>query len=110
MGKNRCSHEGCKSYAKKGGLCKWHDAKSVATSPGDLKHHPQPNEGYEATTTGGIARRGGEIGVNNVQTNISSAASRQSPSPRPSATPQDSSDDEELGAWIYKNCHRLKET
>ena len=103
MGKKHCSHEGCKNNVKKGGFCKWHGAKSVATSPGDVKHHPQPNEGYEATTAGGIARRGGEIGVNNVQTNISSAASRQSPSPRPSVTTPDSYDDEELGDWIYRS-------
>ncbi len=82
-------------------------AKSVATSPGEVKHHPQPNEGYEATNADGIARRSGEIGVNNVQTNISSAASRQSPSPRPSATTPDSCDDEELGYKIYRTWLRM---
>jgi hypothetical protein len=78
--------------------------------PGQSETPPQPTEGFEATTAGVNARRDREIGVKNLQTNIISAASHQSPSPRPSATPQDSSDDEELGAWIYKNCHRLKET
>ena len=87
----------------KGRLCKRHGAKSLATSPGEVKFPHQPTEGYEAMTAGGIARRGGEIGVNNLQTNLSTAAgARQSPSPRPSATTPDSSDDEELGAWIYR--------
>ena len=87
------SHEGCKSNANKGGLCLSHGAKSVATSPGEVKHHPQPTLGFEATTVGGIARGGGGIGVNNLQTNISSAAPRQSLSPGPSATTEDSSHD-----------------
>ena len=118
----RRSHEGCANGAikggvcathgakltKKGGLCRTHGAESLTTSPGEVKRPPQPTAGFEATTAGVIARRGGEIDVCNMQANTSSAAARQSPSPRPSATAPDSSDDEELGDWIYKNWHRLK--
>ena len=38
-----------------------------------------------------------------LQMNMGTAAARQLPSPRPSAMILDSFDDEELGAWIYKN-------
>ena len=98
----RCSHKGCKGYSRKGGLCQRHGKKTVATSRGEVKHHPQPSEGFEATTVGGIARRVGGFGVNNLQKNISSATPRQSPSPGPSATTTDYSHEEELGAWIYR--------
>jgi len=46
--------------------------------------------------------------VDYLQTNISTAAAHQSPSPRPSTTTLDSSDGEELGAWIYMNWRRTK--
>jgi hypothetical protein len=54
-------------------------------------------------TANGIARKGGEIGVGYLQTSMITAAAHQLPSPLPSATTPDSSDDDELGAWIYKN-------
>ena len=82
--------------------------KSLATSPGEARLPTQPIEGFEATTAGVIARSGGEIGACNLQANTSSASARQSPSLCPSATAPDSSDDEALGAWIYKNWHRLE--
>ncbi len=103
-----CRRDGCTKYFKKGGLCLRHGTKSIATSPGEAKLPPQPTEGFEATTAGVITWRGGEIDVCNMQANTSSATASQSPSPCPSATSPDSSDDEELGAWIYKNWHRLK--
>jgi len=79
---------------------------SLAAASGKMKRPPQSTERFEATTAGGIARRGGEIGVDYLQSNVGTAAARQPPSPRPSAMIPDSSDDEELGAWIYKNwCH-----
>ena len=43
-----------------------------------------------------------------LQMNMGTAAARQLPSPRPSATILDS-DDEELGAWMYKNWRRFRE-
>jgi hypothetical protein len=101
----RCSHEGCANQAIQGGVCWTHGAMSLATASGKVKRPPQPTEGF-TTTAGGITRRGGEIGVDYLQTNMGTAAARQLTSPRPSATILDSSDDEELGAWIYKNwCH-----
>jgi len=104
----RCSRDGCTKFSKKKGLCWRHGTKSLATSPGKMKLPPQPTEGFEATTAGVIARRGGEIDVCNMQANTSSATASLSPLPCPSATAPDSSDDEELGAWIYKNWNRLK--
>jgi len=47
--------------------------------------------------------------MNYLQMNMGTAAARQLPSPRPSATILDSSNDEELGAWIYKNWRRFQE-
>ena len=96
------------NYPKKRGLCLRHGTKPLTTSPGEARLPTQPIEGFEATTAGVIARSGGEIGACNLQANTSSAAARQSPSPCLSATAPDSSDVEELGAWIYKNWHRLK--
>ena len=81
---------------------------SLAAASGKRKRPPQSTGGFEATTAGVIARSGGEIDVCNLQASTISAAARQSPSPCPSATAPDSSDDEELGAWIYKNWNRLK--
>ena len=104
----RCSHEGCANGAEKGGVCWRHDANSLAAASGKVKRPPQPTEGLEATTTaGGIARRGTEIGVDYLQTNMGTAAARQPPSSCLSAMIPDFSDDEELGAWIYKNWTRF---
>lgn len=55
-----------------------------------------------------VSPEGADKCVSNLQTNMSSAAACQSPSPCPSATTSDSSDDEEFGAWIYKNRHSTK--
>jgi hypothetical protein len=41
--------------------------------------------------------------MHNLQTNISLTAAHQSPSLYPSATASNHSDDEEIGAWIYKS-------
>ncbi len=78
---------------------------SRPTSPAPDHHHPDL---YGGSPLDRNDRRGGEIDVCNMQANTSSATTSQSPSPCPSATSPDSSDDEELGAWIYKNWHRLK--
>jgi len=82
---------------------------SLATTSGKVKAPPQPTEGFEATTAGGIARRGREIVVDYLQTNMGTTAPCQPPSPCPSATIPDSSDDKELCAWIYKNWHRFRD-
>ena len=66
------------------------------------------NGAGKSTTAGVITWRGGEIDVCNMQANTSSATASQLLSPPPSANAPDSSDDEELGAWIYKNWHRLE--
>ncbi len=78
---------------------------SRPTSPAPDHHHPDL---YGGSPLDRNDRRGGEIDVCNMQANTSSATASQSPSPCPSATAPDSSDDKELGAWIYKNWHRLK--
>ena len=85
----------------------WH--KVSCYSLGQSEMPPEPTEGFEATNVGGIARRDGEIGVDYLQTNMSSAAACQLPSPCPSVTTPDSSNDKELGAWIYKNWCRFQE-
>ncbi len=54
------------------------------------------------------AGRGGEIGACNLQKNTCSAAAHQSPSPRPSATTPDFSDDEAIGDWVYETWCRTK--
>ena len=54
------------------------------------------------------AGRGGEIGACNLQKNTCSAAAHQSPSPRPSATIPDFSDDEAIGDWVYETWCRTK--
>lgn len=79
---------------------------SLATASGKVKRPPQPTEGF-TTTAGGITRRGGEIVVDYLQTNMGTAAARQPPSSCLSAMIPDFSDDEELGAWIYKNWTRF---
>ena len=105
----RCSHEGCANQAVKGGVCRRHRAMSLAAASGKMKRPPQSTGGFEATTAGGIARRSGRIGVDYLQMNMGTASARQPPSPRPSATIQDSSDDEELCSWIYKSWTRFRE-
>jgi hypothetical protein len=85
-----------------------HGANSLATASCEVKRPPQLSERLKATTANGIARKGGEIGVDYLQTSMITAAAHQSPSPLPSATTLDSSDDDELGAWIYKNWCRFR--
>jgi hypothetical protein len=68
---------------------------------------PNPAKGYNANAfiTSAIAIRGEEININprNLQASISSAASRESPSLRPSTMPQNfSDDDDEICSWIYR--------
>jgi hypothetical protein len=106
--KKRCSHEGCANEVRKEGLCWRHGTKSLAIASCEEERPPQLSEELKATTASGIARKGREIGVDYLQTNISTAAAHQSPSPRPSTTTLDSSDGEELGAWIYMNWRRTK--
>ena len=82
---------------------------SLAAALGKMKRPTQSTERFEATTAVGIARRGGEIGVDYLQSNVGTAAARQPPSPHPSATIPDSSDDEGLDAWTYKNWRCFQE-
>jgi hypothetical protein len=49
-----------------------------------------------------IATRGGEIDMRNPQTNISYSIGCQLPSLRPSATATDFSDEDKIGAWVYR--------
>jgi hypothetical protein len=97
----RCIHDKCANGALKGGVYWRHGAKSLATAPRGVKRH-RPFEDHNVTTMDAIARRGREIGMCNPLTNISRAPACQLPSRRPSATAIDFSEDEKIGAWVYK--------
>jgi hypothetical protein len=110
-----CSHEGCTKFSVRGGVCASHGengkrgegcanragrggrvrhgAKSLAIASVVVERPPQPT---------------GEISACNLQMNTCSAAAHQSPSPRPSDTTPDFSDDEAIGAWIYETWRRTK--
>jgi hypothetical protein len=76
----RCSHEGCTSSARKGGLCRRHRKESLVNASGEVGLLHQPADGYEATTVGAVAGRGGGIEVR-----------------------YPSDDEEKIGAWIWKS-------
>ena len=99
----RCGHNGCANYANKGGLCSRHVAKSPASFPAKVKPLSQPAEAHEAASAVVAAKRGGEVGVKNLQSNISRDPARQSTSIRLSTTALNYPDDDEVCAWIYKS-------
>ena len=105
--RKRCSIEGCTNGSRVGGLCCTHGTYSTAAR-NVVARSPNPAEGYEAATAvvaSAIAIRGEEININprNLQASISCAASRESPSLRPSIMPQNfSDDDDEICSWIYR--------
>jgi hypothetical protein len=100
--KKYCSQEGCANQVQKGGLCWNHGSNSLATALHKVKCPHQLSDIFKAMTVSDIARKDREIGVDYLQTSMITAAAHQLPSPCPSATTLDSSDDEELSAWIYK--------
>jgi len=77
--------------------------KSLATATVKMEQLPLPADTCEAMTVGVIARAGQEIVVNNMETMAGNGAARQSLSILPSSTTLNFSDDEAIGAWIYKS-------
>ncbi len=68
-----------------------------------MERPPQPAEGYEATVTSAIARRGVEINTSDVHANVSRATARQSPSLVTSTMAMNFPDDDEVCAWIWRS-------
>ena len=99
----QCNHEGCTNRALRRGFCCRHGAFSPVTTQDKVEWPPQPAEGYEATVTSAIARRGVEINTRNVHANISCATARQSPSLVTSTMAMNFPDDDEVCAWIWRS-------
>jgi hypothetical protein len=83
---------------------------SLATLPREVEYPPQPPEDHNVTTMDAIARGGREVIVCNKKTHTSRnpktsprpAIDCQSPSLLPSATATEFSEDDKIGAWVYK--------
>jgi hypothetical protein len=99
----RCGHDGCSNCAIKGRFCSTHGVESPATAPVKVEQLTKPAEVHEAASVGATAKKGGEIGVHNLQTNINRAPGRQSTSPCLSTMALNYPDDDEICAWIYKS-------
>lgn len=106
--------EGCTKQAQKRGVCCRHGAFSLATTQKDEVERPsQPTEENKATVATVIARgRGGEINTrSDKHTNIHRADARlQPPSLVTSLTTLNFSNDDEIGAWIYRSRQSLGKT
>ncbi len=103
----RCSHKECASRAIKGGVCIRHGAyKSLTTSIAKAETSSQIiRGGRKITSTSSIDAQVGKIEVRDRQANAAGhpTTACESPSLRPSAVAPSFSDDDEIGAWVYKS-------
>ena len=118
FGVKLCSHEGCAKHAKRGGVCERHDAlaiklgvrrehganTSLATSMGKAETSFEMIRGCKTTSERTIDAQVGKIDTRDRQAKAGhDTASCESPSLPPPAMTPSFSDDDDIGAWVYKS-------